>query len=122
MCGASATVQRRPDSAYRSDGSNRCEPCSAGANVFASLHHNAFTGEWHSGEGTEVHVSTGSSAKSVSLTNATAPKIAQAMGLNNRGVKRAYFLCHPICQHACNPRGGRLYGQHGGGGHQGLAE
>src|SRR5690606_7697424 len=46
---------------------------------------------WHNGGGTEVYTSNGASAKSNAIARAVAPKIAAAMGLNNRGHKHANF-------------------------------
>lgn len=87
-------IMRTDDASGKSDVSlaERVRKANAwGADVFVSFHHNAMSGAWHSGGGTEVFTSNGASSKSVSLAKAVAPKVAKAMGLSNRGVKRADF-------------------------------
>ena len=87
-------ILRTDDASGKSDVSlaERVRKANAwGADLFVSFHHNAMSGAWHSGGGTEVYASNGASAKSVALAKAVAPRIAKAMGLSNRGVKRADF-------------------------------
>ena len=54
--------------------------------LYMAFHHNAFQGVWFNGGGTEVHVRP-YAPQSYELASRIAPKIAEAMGLTNRGVK-----------------------------------
>ena len=64
-----------------------------GATVFVSCHHNAMGGGWHSGGGVETFYFSGNSStsKAAKLARAVNPRVAKAMGLNDRGVKKANF-------------------------------
>lgn len=60
-----------------------------GADIYVSIHHNANTARWGSWGGVETFVYPTASKASVALANAVQPRIVSAMGLRDRGVKRA---------------------------------
>ncbi|MDW0113753.1 N-acetylmuramoyl-L-alanine amidase [Sporosarcina saromensis] len=60
-----------------------------GADALVSAHHNALIDDWGSHGGVETYVSKNASKASVELAKIINPKIVDAMGLRNRGVKRA---------------------------------
>ncbi|MDN4606742.1 N-acetylmuramoyl-L-alanine amidase family protein [Sporosarcina highlanderae] len=72
----------------RTDRANRWN-----ANVYVAVHHNANTGKWGVWTGVETYVmnSPAVSPKSLELARLVGPRIAEAMGLKDRGVKRANF-------------------------------
>lgn len=57
-----------------------------GADILVSIHHNAFRGVWGTHTGVETYTYTGNQPESTKLANAVQPRVAKAMGLNNRGV------------------------------------
>lgn len=63
------------------------------ADVYVAVHHNANRGKWGDWTGVETYVmdSPTVSLKSVELASLVSPQIAKAMGLRDRGVKRANF-------------------------------
>ncbi|TDL31001.1 N-acetylmuramoyl-L-alanine amidase [Jeotgalibacillus sp. S-D1] len=63
------------------------------ADIYISVHHNALQGEYGPHSGTETFVMTPASEnpESLRLANAIHPKLVQAMGLKNRGVKAENF-------------------------------
>ncbi|MEW9501765.1 N-acetylmuramoyl-L-alanine amidase family protein [Jeotgalibacillus marinus] len=63
------------------------------ADVFVSVHQNAFTGSWGTHSGTETYVMTPASnnPKSKALADKVHPKLVLAMGLNDRGIKAENF-------------------------------
>ena len=63
------------------------------ADVFVSVHHNAFTGSWGTHSGTETYVMTPASnnPESKVLADQVHPRLIQAMGLNDRGIKADNF-------------------------------
>jgi N-acetylmuramoyl-L-alanine amidase len=62
-----------------------------GADVFVSIHANAFGSGWNSARGVETFTSTSPSAASVKLAAVVQRNIVAATGLYNRGVKQADF-------------------------------
>ncbi|MFS0562634.1 N-acetylmuramoyl-L-alanine amidase [Terribacillus sp. 179-K 1B1 HS] len=60
-----------------------------GADAYVSVHHNANTGKWGDWTGVETYTYTGSQPKSEKLANAVHPRIVSAMGLRDRGTKKA---------------------------------
>jgi len=60
-----------------------------GADLYVSVHHNANAGKWGAHTGVETYVYTGSNPKSERLAAAVHPRIVSAMGLRDRGVKKA---------------------------------
>jgi len=65
-----------------------------GADVFASCHHNAMGGQWFAWEGgveTYTFNGAGANPKSVQLANQVNPRVAKAMGLRDRGIKKENF-------------------------------
>ena len=63
------------------------------ADVYVAVHHNANTGVWGNWTGVETYVmdSLTVSPESVALAQLVQPMIAKAMGLRDRGVKKANF-------------------------------
>ncbi|MDW0116532.1 N-acetylmuramoyl-L-alanine amidase [Sporosarcina thermotolerans] len=63
------------------------------ADIYVAVHHNANTGKWGSWTGVETYVMDSPTVGSTSLKLArlVGPQIAKAMGLKDRGVKRANF-------------------------------
>ncbi|MTD30142.1 glucosaminidase domain-containing protein [Planomicrobium sp. YIM 101495] len=59
------------------------------ADVLVSVHHNAMTGRWgnHGGVETFTYTPVSRNPKSKALADRVHPKIVQAMGLGNRGIK-----------------------------------
>lgn len=64
-----------------------------GADIYISIHHNANTGKWGTWSGVETYVMLNSSAtsKAMALAKAVHPKVVNAMGIKNRGIKSADF-------------------------------
>ncbi|PAD96960.1 N-acetylmuramoyl-L-alanine amidase [Terribacillus saccharophilus] len=60
-----------------------------GADAYVSVHHNANTGKWGDWTGVETYTYTGSQPKSEKLAKAVHPRIVSAMGLRDRGTKKA---------------------------------
>lgn len=63
----------------------------AGAAVFVSLHHNAFTGDWNNATGVEVYTDMKPTDEDIELANLIHQKMVEYTGLKGRGVKRANF-------------------------------
>lgn len=63
----------------------------AGAKVFVSLHHNAFTGLWNNATGVEVYTDNNPTPADVQLANLIYAKMVEYTGLRGRGVKKANF-------------------------------
>lgn len=63
----------------------------AGAKVFVSLHHNAFTGLWNNATGVEVYTDNNPTPSDVQLANLIYAKMVEYIGLRGRGVKKANF-------------------------------
>ena len=63
------------------------------ADVYVSLHHNALTGVWGAHGGVETFTFNGANANPVSARIAAEvhPRVLSAMGLRNRGVKKANY-------------------------------
>lgn len=61
------------------------------ADVLVSIHHNASAGKWHGGGGVETYIFPTASTASKDIANRIHPRIVQAMGLRDRGVKTANF-------------------------------
>lgn len=59
-----------------------------GADVYVSVHHNANTGRWGNWTGVETFTYLGSNPKSERLAKCVHPRIVQAMGLRDRGMKK----------------------------------
>ncbi|MEH7521672.1 N-acetylmuramoyl-L-alanine amidase [Bacillus sp. JJ1503] len=59
------------------------------ADLLISVHHNANKAVWGDWGGVETFVQTGTGGKSVEVAKAVQPRIVQAMGLCDRGVKQA---------------------------------
>lgn len=57
------------------------------ADVYISFHHNALTGKWGDWTGTEVHVYKTKPKDAVRLAQMVLPKLVEAYGLRNRGIK-----------------------------------
>lgn len=62
-----------------------------GADIYISVHHNANTGKWGNHTGTETFTYIGSDPKSEKLASIVHPLLVQAMGLRDRGLKKANF-------------------------------
>lgn len=58
-----------------------------GADVLISIHHNAHLGRWGSHGGVETYTQPGSSQASKDIAAMVHPRIVEAMGLRNRGLK-----------------------------------
>lgn len=63
------------------------------ADVYASIHHNALNGKWgrHSGIETYTMDNPTANPKSLEIAGAIHPRVVMAMGISNRGMKRANF-------------------------------
>lgn len=63
------------------------------ADVYVSLHHNALIGTWGAHGGVETFTFNGENANSVSQRIAAEihPRVLSAMGISNRGIKKANF-------------------------------
>lgn len=63
------------------------------ADVYASIHHNALNGKWGNHSGVETYTMDNPTAnpKSVEIAGAIHPRVVMAMGISNRGMKRANF-------------------------------
>lgn len=59
--------------------------------LFISIHHNAFNGEWGNHTGTSVYIHPNASNKSKEIANAVAPILSKNTGLRNRGVITSDF-------------------------------
>lgn len=59
------------------------------ADIYVSIHHNASTGKWGSWSGIETYTYLGSQPKSEKLASAVHPKVVEAYGLRNRGIRKA---------------------------------
>ncbi len=64
---------------------------SAGADVFVSIHHNAFTGVWNNATGVEVYTDKNATPQDVRLAEAVYSRLVSNTGLAGRGVKKANF-------------------------------
>lgn len=62
-----------------------------GANIFVSIHHNAFTGKWNSATGVEVFTDRKCTAKDKELAKAIYNRLVKYTGLKGRGIKKADF-------------------------------
>lgn len=64
-----------------------------GGSVYVSIHHNANTGVWGTWTGVETFVYTATTATdgSMKLAQAVHPRLVKAMGLKDRGIKKANF-------------------------------
>lgn len=63
----------------------------AGADVFASFHHNAFTGDWNKATGVEVYVDMNATEEDLRLADIIYNKLVAYTGLKGRGIKKANF-------------------------------
>lgn len=63
----------------------------AGATVFVSLHHNAFTGDWNNATGVEVYTDNNPTDADVELATLIHDKMVKYTGFKGRGVKKAAF-------------------------------
>lgn len=63
------------------------------ADVYASIHHNALNGKWGQHSGIETYTMDNPTAnpKSIEIAGAIHPRVVMAMGISNRGMKRANF-------------------------------
>ncbi|MBE1554721.1 N-acetylmuramoyl-L-alanine amidase family protein [Sporosarcina limicola] len=63
------------------------------ADVYASIHHNALAGEWGKHSGIETYTMDNPTAnpKSIEIAGAVHPRVVLAMGISDRGMKRANF-------------------------------
>ncbi len=63
------------------------------ADVYAAIHHNTLSGEWgkHSGNETYTMDNPTANSKSIEIAGAVHPRIVVAMGISDRGMKRANF-------------------------------
>ncbi|MFC5464972.1 N-acetylmuramoyl-L-alanine amidase [Lederbergia graminis] len=61
------------------------------ADLFISIHANAYTGRWHTGGGIETYVYTTRPKEALELANKVQNELIKATGLRNRGVKSADF-------------------------------
>lgn len=63
------------------------------ADVYASIHHNALNGQWGQHSGIETYTMDNPTAnpKSLEIAGAIHPRVVMAMGISNRGMKRANF-------------------------------
>ncbi len=62
-----------------------------GADLFVSIHHNAFTGVWNSATGVEVYTDSNPTADDTRLAELIYSRLVSYTGLRGRGVKRADF-------------------------------
>ena len=63
----------------------------AKADVFVSIHHNAFTGNWNGATGVEVFVDNNATSEDMRLANCIYSRLPRYTGLRGRGVKRNNF-------------------------------
>ena len=63
------------------------------ADVYIAIHHNALTGKWGNHSGIESYTMDHPQAnpKSIDIARAIHPRIVKAMGVQDRGMKRANF-------------------------------
>lgn len=63
------------------------------ADVYASIHHNALSSKWGKHSGVETYTMDNPTAnpKSVEIAGAVHPRVVMAMGISDRGMKRANF-------------------------------
>lgn len=86
------TVLRTDDASGKSDVPLKTRTDKAnswGADAYVSVHHNANTGKWGDWTGVETYTYTGSQPKSEKLAKSVHPRIVSAMGLRDRGTKKA---------------------------------
>lgn len=85
---------RTDDASGRTDVSLRTRTNKAnawGADLYVSVHHNANTGRWGTWTGAETFIHPSASANSLKLAKAVQPRLVKAMGIKDRGIKRANF-------------------------------
>lgn len=70
-----------------------------GADAYVSSHHNANTGKWGAWTGVETYVYEDARAESQALAKAVHPRLVDAMGLRDRGIKKANF--HDLRESNC---------------------
>jgi hypothetical protein len=63
----------------------------AGVGLYVSIHHNANTGKWGTWTGTETFTYEGSNPNSERAAREIHPRLVKAMGLRDRGMKKANF-------------------------------
>lgn len=63
----------------------------AGVDVFVSIHHNAFTGNWNNATGVETYTDNNPTPEDVRLANYIQVKLVEYTGLRDRGVKHSNF-------------------------------
>ncbi len=63
----------------------------AGAKVFVSIHHNAYTGTWNSATGVGVFTDRNYTAEDQKLAEAIYSRMVEYIGLKGRGIKRANY-------------------------------
>ena len=61
------------------------------ADVFVSIHHNAFTGDWNNATGIEVYTDKNPTENDLKLATLIHDKLSDYTGLRARGVKKANF-------------------------------
>lgn len=86
------TIYRTDDTTGKTDISlsERVKRCNNyNADLFVSIHHNAFSNA--TATGTEVYMHTNGTTEDKKLADLVAPKLAQKTGLKNRGSKKASF-------------------------------
>ena len=64
---------------------------SAKVKAFASVHHNAFTGDWNGATGVEVYVDKNANDEDLRFAEIVYNKLVAYTGLKGRGIKRADF-------------------------------
>lgn len=69
------------------------------ADVYVSVHHNANTGKWGAHTGVETYAYSPKSTKAVALAKAVHPRLVDAMGTKDRGIKYADF--HDLRESNC---------------------
>ena len=86
------TIYRTDDTTGKNDIllSERVKRCNSyNADLFVSIHHNAYSNT--TATGTEVFMHTHGTSEDKKLADLVAPKLAQKTGLKNRGSKKAAF-------------------------------
>jgi N-acetylmuramoyl-L-alanine amidase len=86
------TIYRTDDATGKTDISlsERVKRCNNyNADLFVSIHHNAYSNT--TATGTEVYMHTNGTSEDKKLADLVAPKLAQKTGLKNRGSKKASF-------------------------------
>lgn len=63
----------------------------AKADVFVSIHHNAFNGKWNNATGVEVYVDKNATSKDMKLAESIYDRMVQYTGLKGRGIKKENF-------------------------------